>query len=547
MASLLEKGEAQDALIPERGYEETRAVSLGGEISPKSRGWQRVVGDGTAGRFSSGKQGSVAGTKRRRSCPQGPKNRAWPEDRVSIVVKKRGNARGAKGHRKGRSVTERDSENKSAAVPPWVKQAEETRSRWPWVERSVWNERMLQALENGVKGGKWFSLIDKVWNQDNLSAAWMRAWTNGGCAGVDGQSIRQFTGNLSQELERLQRELKAGQYRPQPVRRHWILKAGGTEKRPLGIPAVRDRVVQGAIQNVMEPILERRFAEHSYGFRPGRGCKDALRRVDRLLNEGQTWVVDVDLKSYFDTIDHQKLMQRVAEHISDGRMLALLEQYLKAGVMDGMNGWEPTEQGTPQGAVISPLLANLYLNPLDHQMAAAGYAMTRYADDLVVQCRSEPQAKAALERIKQWAEQNGLVVHPDKTRIVDATCKGGFDFLGYHFERGMKWPRQKSLDKFKETIRDKTHRTQGQSIPQVMAVLRPALRGWFEYFKHSQPSTFTELDGWIRGRLRNILRKHQGKKGRANGRDHQRWPNAYFDQLGFYSLVKARAMVLQSR
>jgi RNA-directed DNA polymerase len=297
----------------------------------------------------------------------------------------------------------------------------------------------------------------------------------------------------------------------------------------------------------LEPIFERQFAEHSYGFRPGRGCKDALRRVDQLLDEGLSWVVDVDFKSYFDTIPHERLMQRVAEHISDGRMLELLQQYLKAGVMDGMKGWEPTEQGTPQGAVISPVLANLYLNPLDHRMAKVGYAMTRYADDFIVQCRSEEQAQAALKHIHQWAEENGLVVHPTKTRIVDATRKGGFDFLGYHFERGMKWPRKKSLVKFKESIRHQTHRKQGQGIGQVIAGLTPLLRGWFEYFKHCQPSTFSELDSWIRGRLRSILRKHQGKKGRARGSDHQRWPNAYFDQLGFYSLVKARALVLQSR
>ncbi len=196
---------------------------------------------------------------------------------------------------------------------------------------------------------------------------------------------------------------------------------------------------------------------------------------------------------------------------------------------------------------MSPLLANLYLNPLDHQMAEAGYELTRSADDMIAQCRSEEQAQAALELIRRWAEQNGLVVHPSKTRIVDATQKGGFDFLGYHFERGMKWPRKKSLDKFKEAIRHQTRRKQGQSLKNVIATLRPIMRGWFEYFKHSQPSTFAELDGWTRGRLRSILRKHQGKKGRARGSDHQRWPNAYFDQLGLYSLVKARQVVLQSR
>ena len=213
---------------------------------------------------------------------------------------------------------------------------------------------MLQALENGVKGGKWFSLIDKVWNLDNLSAAWMKTFVNGGSVGVDGQSVQQFTQHLSQQLDKLQGELRDGRYTPQPVRRCWIPKLGSKDKRPLGIPAVRDRIVQGAIRNVIEPIFEREFAEHSYGFRPGRGCKDALRRVERLLGEGKTWVVDVDLKSYFDTIPHDKLMGRVEELISDGRLLALLQQYLKAGVMDGMEGWEPTEQGTPQGAVMTP-------------------------------------------------------------------------------------------------------------------------------------------------------------------------------------------------
>lgn len=406
---------------------------------------------------------------------------------------------------------------------------------------------MLQSLEKGVKGSKWYSLIDKVWNTDNLSAAWMKTWANGGSAGVDGQSIQRFTARLNEEIEQLHEQLEKGTYIAQPVQRSWIPKPGSTEKRPLGIPAVRDRIAQGAIRNVIEPIFEHSFAEHSYGFRPGRGCKEALRRVEGLLKEGNNWVVDLDFKSYFDTIAHDRLIGRVEELISDGRLLELLRQYLKAGVMEPMKGWEPTEQGTPQGAVISPALANLYLNPLDHLMEAAGYAMTRYADDLVVQCQSQAQAKAALENIRQWAQDNGLTVHPEKTRIVDATQKGGFDFLGYHFERGMKWPRKKSMDKFKQAIRHKTCRTQGQSIQQVIAKLNPTLRGWFEYFKHSHATAFDEVDSWVRGRLRSILRKHQGKKGRGRGSDHQRWPNAYFDEFGYYSLAKARRLILQSR
>jgi RNA-directed DNA polymerase len=405
---------------------------------------------------------------------------------------------------------------------------------------------MLQSLETGVRGGKWFSLIDKVWKRENLGEAWVKASVNGGSAGVDGQSLARFAARLGPELDRLQQELRDGSYAPLPVRRCWIPKLGSKELRPLGIPAVRDRIAQGAIRQVIEPICEREFAEHSYGFRPGRGCKDALGRVDQLLEAGQAWVVDVDFKAYFDTIPHEPLMGRVRELISDGKLLALIASYLKAGVMDGVKGWEPTAQGTPQGAVISPLLANLYLNPLDHLMAGAGYAMTRYADDFVVQCRSEAEAKAALELIGQWAKANGLTVHPAKTRIVDATQKGGFDFLGYHFERGMKWPRAKSMDKLKDTIRTKTRRTQGRSLSEVIADLNPTLRGWFEYFKHSHWNVFPSVDGWVRMRLRSILRKAQGKKGRGRGSDHQRWPNAYFDQLGFFSLERAHQLALQS-
>ena len=443
-------------------------------------------------------------------------------------------------------MNDKDSEAKSAGVPKGeeeAKQAEDIYGRWPWVERSVWSERMLQTLETGVKGGKWFSLMDKVWKKDNLSEAWMKAFVNRGSAGMDGQSVGQFTADLNRELDKLQEEIRAGSYVPFPVRRCWIPKPGSQEKRPLGIPAVRDRIAQGAIRNVIEPIFERVFAPHSYGFRPGRGCKDALRRVDHLLQAGKTWVVDADLKSYFDTIPHDKLMGRVEELISDGKLLALIESYLKAGVMDGLKGWEPTEQGTPQGAVISPLLANLYLNPLDHLMAAKGYAMTRYADDFVVQCHSEAEANAALEVIKQWAQENGLTVHPTKTRIVDATQKGGFDFLGYHFERGMKWPRQKSMDKLKETIRIRTRRTEGKSMSEIIASINPTVRGWFEYFKHSTRNTFVWTDGWIRVRLRSILRKNEGKRGRGRGNDQIKWTNAYFERLGFYSLEKAHAQL----
>jgi RNA-directed DNA polymerase len=420
-------------------------------------------------------------------------------------------------------------------VSQGTKQAGEIRARWAWVEPSVWTERMLTALEVGVRGGKWFSWMDKVYALANLRSAFEQVKANGGAAGVDHQTVEMFERHLEQNLEKLSQALRDGSYRPQAIRRVWIPKPGSTEKRPLGIPTVRDRVVQAALRHVLEPIFERDFAEQSYGFRPNRGCKDALRRVDQLLLDGCTWVVDADLKSYFDTIPHQKLMEGVEGKVSDGRVLELLQAYLTQKVMETAKSWTP-EEGTPQGAVISPLLSNLYLNPLDQQMAHGGSQMVRYADDFVILCRSQEEAAVTLEQVRQWAEQAGLELHPVKTRIVDATQRGGFDFLGYHFERGRKWPRQKSLRKFKDTIRAKTRRTQGRSLKGIISDVNRSLRGWFEYFKHSYKTTFRPLDAWVRMRLRSILRKRRGRQGRGRGSDHQRWPNAFFVKQGLNPL-----------
>jgi RNA-directed DNA polymerase len=196
-------------------------------------------------------------------------------------------------------------------------------------------------------------------------------------------------------------------------------------------------------------------------------------------------------------------------------------------------------------AVISPLLSNLYLNPLDHQMEETGAEMVRYADDVVLLCQSEAEACETLERVRQWTATAGLKLHPLKTRIVDATQEGGFDFLGYHFERGYRWPREKSLKKFKDTIRAKTRRNQGQSLAAIVTDLNRTLRGWFEYFKHSHRTTFPRLDQWLRMRLRSILRRRQGRKGRGQGRDHQRWPNAFFAKQGLFSFVAARVLACQ--
>jgi RNA-directed DNA polymerase len=447
-------------------------------------------------------------------------------------------------------VTDRPEGKRSAIVPEVATQAEETRSRWSWTEPSVWTERMLTALENGVKGGVWYSLIDKVYAKANLEAAFRRVETNRGSPGVDHVTIRQFAKRSESEIMKLHESLKDGSYRPQAIRRVHIPKPGSVDKRPLGIPTVRDRTVQAALRNVIEPIFEREFAQHSYGFRPGRGCKDALREVDRLLKQGYVHVVDADLRSYFDTIPHDQLVERVKERVADGQVLELIESFLKQGVMDGHETWT-SEEGTPQGAVVSPMLANVYLNPLDHKMARRGYAMIRYADDLVILCRTQQEAEEALQELRSWTEQAGLKLHPDKTRIVDMGQMGaGIEFLGYHFlrtrRRLTRIPRKKSLTKFKSGIRQRTRHCNGESLPCIICDVNAVTRGWFEYFKHSYRGTFRPLDGWIRMRLRRILRRRSGRHRRERRVDHQRWTNAFLAAHGLFSMTEAYAALCQS-
>lgn len=351
-----------------------------------------------------------------------------------------------------------------------AKQTGKVRGRWAWAEPAVWTERMLTALEEGVKGGKWFSLIDKVYALPNLRAAFARVKRNGGAAGVDHQTIEHFEEHLEENLQMLSQALREGRYRPQAIRRRWIPKPGSREKRPLGIPTVGDRVVQGAMRQVLEPIFERDFAEQSYGFRPNRGCKDALRRVEDLLQRGNTWVVDADLKGYYDSIPHGPVIERVEEKVADSRVLDLLRAFLAQKVMDTVKGWTP-EEGTPQGAVISPLLSNIYLNPLDQCMARRIAEMVRYADDFVILCASREEAEQVLGEVRRWVEEAGLQLHPEKTQIVDARQEG-FDFLGYHFQQGMRWPRKKSLAKLKDAVRTKTRRANGHSLQRIILELK---------------------------------------------------------------------------
>jgi RNA-directed DNA polymerase len=416
--------------------------------------------------------------------------------------------------------------------------------------RIAWCRRWATACPGegwGRQGGKWFSLIDKVVRPTTLDIAWQRVARNKGAAGVDGQSIERFATLSERYLEELQRSLTEGSYRPNPVKRVEIPKGDG-KTRPLGIPTVKDRIVQTALKMVIEPIFEVQFKPGSFGFRPGRGCKDALREVDRLLKEGYTHVVDADLKSYFDTIPHDRLMALVAGSISDSRVLALIDSFLQQEIMSDVARWQPTT-GTPQGAVLSPLLANLYLHPLALLMEQSGHRMVRYADDVVILCASEAEATAALRQVTTWvngeqpapAKAGGLTLHPDKTRVGDSPQPGqGFDFLGYRFEAGRRLVRNKSLMAFKDKMRAKAGRSRGDSLERIVADLNPLMRGWFGYFKHARPHIFSILDGFVRRRLRAVLRKQDRRPSMGRSKaDHMQWTNAFFADHGLFTLLTA--------
>jgi len=406
---------------------------------------------------------------------------------------------------------------------------------------------MLAALGNGVKGRKWFSLIDKVYRIETLEAAWHKVKGNAGAPGVDGQSVEKFSARAEIYLEELERALRTGEYRPEPIKRVEIPKGGG-KMRPLGIPVVKDRIVQTALKLVIEPIFEREFEESSYGFRPGRGCKDALREVEELIQQGYVHVVDADLKSFFDTIAHQALKSRVEERISDGGVHKLIDLFLGQDIIQEMKRWTPVG-GTPQGAVLSPLLANIYLHPLDRQMKQKGYRMVRYADDFVVLCRTAEQAQAALNEVRAWVEQNGLSLNADKTHVGDCRQAGqGFEFLGYRFEAGRRWVRSKSLRALRERVRIRTKRTRGDSMAKIIEDINPMLRGWFNYFKHAHSVAQLGIDGFVRRRLRAILRKQEKRPGMGKCyNDHLRWPNTFFAAQGLFTITAARVLASQSR
>jgi RNA-directed DNA polymerase len=391
---------------------------------------------------------------------------------------------------------------------------------------------------------KWYSLYDKVYDVANLGLAWYDVAENKGSHGTDGQTIAEFEKNMDYHVRVIHNELREKTYCPQPVRRVFIPKADGSQ-RPLGIPCVRDRLVQQSLRRVIEPIFEEKFLDCSYGFRPGRDCHMAIDKVTQHLEEGYQWVIDADLRAYFDTIPHDKLIDQVWEEISDSSVLKLIRKFLESGVLHG-GTYEATVEGVPQGGVISPLLANIYLHPFDEEMMKRGHKYVRYADDFVILCKSRKGAERVCESMRNFMEKNlGLKVHPTKTRVVH--IDESFDFLGYTFysrvdgegthRKLYRRPKDKSIQKFKDSIRTLTRRNQTVSIEVVIRKINRVIQGWGNYFGYGTvKSRFRDLDGWIRRRLRAVqlrswkhvihlhrLLRKQGYKGEFEGIRMRKW------------------------
>lgn len=422
------------------------------------------------------------------------------------------------------------------------------RIKWEWVEASIWTDAMLTALENGVKGNKWFSLIDKAYRNRTLETAWLKVRANQGSAGVDKITINMFEKQQVKYLKEIEHELKTGTYIPKAVKRVYIPKGKG-KMRPLGIPSVKDRIAQQAIKMVIEPIFEKEFLDMSYGFRPKRGAQMAIEEVTRLIKEGYTWVVDADLQAYFDTIPHDKLMAKVENRISDGRIIKMLDMWLKQEIMDECKSWVPT-QGSPQGAVISPLLSNVYLHDLDLAVTNAGYKMIRYADDFVILTKSQEEAGSALRVVQAWVAEHGLTLHPEKTHLGNCMVAGeGFEFLGYRFEAGTSWVRQKSIQKFRDRIRQETKRNCGKALTDVISQLNPILRGWCNYFKNVTKYTLETFDSFVRRRLRAIIQRQNKKGSFGAGLCNFKIPNKFFADNGLISMenIQRQYLACQSR
>ena len=392
--------------------------------------------------------------------------------------------------------------------------------------------RRLSDWLNPTGERKVHSLVDKVYQRKNLELAWRRVKRNKGAGGIDGQTLDEFEEQLDAHLDRLHEELKRDAYRPLPVRQKLVPKAGQPGKfRPLGIPTVYDRVCQQALQNRLEPIFEKVFDDASFGYRPGRSTQDALRKIWKEIQEGYEWIVDADLSNFFGTVDHEKLLTLVAQRVSDGRVLRLIRSMLEAGCMAEGKPL-PTEQGTPQGGVVSPILSNILLTPFDREMRHRGYRLTRYADDWVVTCRTRTEAERVLAEATKILSTLGVVLNREKTRIVHV--RDGFEFLGYKIKRGSRplrlpsekirsgarsgalyaIPRQKSIQHFKDQIRRRTRRKAPVSTRELIDEINPVIRGWGLYYcKAHVRKLFHQLDRWVVRRLWS----HRHRRWRCQG------------------------------